>query len=225
MNSKNSIKILKYIGLSLFAFLLVYGLAVVILADLSTDKEIVELEEVTIYLKFNGVHTDIVVPVKNEVHDWSKEIQFKHTIGKDSSAPFLGFGWGDKGFYLETPTWADLKFSVAFKAVFGLGSSAMHTTYHKQIKETVSCKKLTISKEQYARLVAYIQSGFQVDENKHVVLIETDANYGDSDAFYEGVGKYSLFKTCNTWTNTALKSCGQKACWWTIFDDPILAKY
>ena len=225
MNSKNSINILKYIGLSLFAFLLVYGLAVVLLANLSTDKEIVELEEVTIYIKSNGVHTDIVVPVKNDVHDWSKEIQFKHTIGKDSSAPFLGFGWGDKGFYLETPTWADLKFSVAFKAAFGLGSSAMHATYHEQIMETASCKKLTISKEQYVRLVAYIQSGFQVDENNHVVLIETDANYGDSDAFYEGVGKYSLFKTCNTWTNTALKSCGQKACWWTIFDDPILAKY
>ena len=225
MNSKNSINILKYIGLSLFAFLLVYGLAVVLLANLSTDKEIVELEEVTIYIKSNGVHTDIVVPVKNDVHDWSKEIQFKDTIGKDSSAPFLGFGWGDKGFYLETPTWADLKFSVAFKAAFGLGSSAMHATYHEQIMETASCKKLTISKEQYVRLVAYIQSGFQVDENNHVVLIETDANYGDSDAFYEGVGKYSLFKTCNTWTNTALKSCGQKACWWTIFDDPILAKY
>ena len=69
MNSKNSIKILKYLGLSLFAFLLVYGLAVVILADLSTDKEIVELEELTIYLKSNGVHTDIVVPVKNDYKD------------------------------------------------------------------------------------------------------------------------------------------------------------
>jgi uncharacterized protein (TIGR02117 family) len=225
MDSRITLKTLKYTGLSFLVFVLLYALAVVILPNLETDKEIAEQEEVTIYIKSNGVHTDIVVPVKNDVHDWSKEIQFKHTLGKDSTAPFLGFGWGDKGFYLETPTWADLKASVAFNAVFGLSSTAMHTTYHKQIKETASCKQLMITKKQYARLVAYIQSGFRVDENKHVVLIKTDANYGDSDAFYEGVGKYSLFKTCNTWTNTALKSCGQKACWWTVFDDPILDKY
>ena len=40
-----------------------------------------------------------------------------------------------------------------------------------------------------------------------------DANHYRSanDAFYEAKGRYSLFFTCNTWTNNALKICKQKA--------------
>ena len=33
--------------------------------------------DVAIYIKTNGVHTDIVVPVKNEVKDWRNEIKFE----------------------------------------------------------------------------------------------------------------------------------------------------
>jgi hypothetical protein len=49
--------------------------------------------------------------------------------------------------------------------------------------------------------------------------------YGDNDAFYEAIGSYNLFKTCNTWTNNALKSCGQKACFWTPFESGIFYQY
>ena len=69
-------------------------------------------------------------------------------------------GWGDKGFYLDTPSWADLKFSTAFKAVFGINTAAIHATYYKELKENELCKKIEISKEQYKDLVAYIQKSF-----------------------------------------------------------------
>lgn len=51
--------------------------------------------------------------------------------------------------------------------------------------------------------------------------INTNAVYGKTDAFYEAKGKYSLFKTCNTWTNNALKASEQRACVWTIFQSGI----
>lgn len=57
------------------------------------------------------------------------------------------------------------------------------------------------------------------------IHIGTHANYGLTDAFYDGVGRYNLFRTCNTWTNDALKACGQKACWWTPFDTGIFRQY
>ena len=31
---------------------------------------------------------------------------------------FVSFGWGDKNFYANTPTWKDVTFSVGFKALF-----------------------------------------------------------------------------------------------------------
>ena len=56
----------------------------------------------------------------------------ENTKSKDSTAEYLAFGWGDKGFYLDTPEWSDLKASTAFKAAFALGNSAMHTTFINQ---------------------------------------------------------------------------------------------
>ena len=49
--------------------------------------------------------------------------------------------------------------------------------------------------------------------------------YGNNDQFYEAVGSYSCFKTCNTWTNQALKESKLKACLWTPFDFGIISKY
>ena len=47
----------------------------------------------------------------------------------------ISIGWGDKGFYLDTPTWAELKLSTALIAGFGLGNAALHITYYDEIAE------------------------------------------------------------------------------------------
>lgn len=134
-------------------------------------------------------------------------------------------GWGDKGFYLETPTWADLKVSTAVRAAFGLSTTALHTTYYKTMLESQDCRKIVISKKHYLQLVKYINSSFDMEQDGSPTLVQSDVRYGLSDAFYEAKGSYSLFTTCNTWANSALKSCGQKACVWTPFDTGIFALY
>jgi uncharacterized protein (TIGR02117 family) len=181
--------------------------------------------DVTMYILTNGVHTDLVVPLKNEQMDWSRDVRFENTVSKDTTAQFVAFGWGDKGFYLETPTWADLKFTTAFKAAFGLSTSALHTTFYKEMRESETCRKITISKQQYGQLVSYIKDTFTPDKNGRTQYIKTTANYGKWDAFYEANGTYSLFHTCNTWANNGLKKCGQKASLWTPFDTGIFYHY
>jgi uncharacterized protein (TIGR02117 family) len=222
---KKLLKITLRIVLGFIAFVALYLLSAWGLSKITISAEPETGKDVTIYILTNGIHTDIVVPVKNEQMDWSKELKFENTVGKDTSARFVGMGWGDKGFYLNTPTWAELKFSVAFKAAFALSTSAIHATYHKQLEESSSCKKITISKDQYARLITFITESFKTDSAGHFINIKTKANYGTADAFYEANRKYNLFYTCNTWANNALKSCGQKACLWTPADSPIFDKY
>lgn len=215
-----------YTILFVIAFVGIYLLAAFCLSRITVSKEENTVPEVAIYIKTNGVHTDIVVPVKNHITDWSRSLPFDHTHLKDTSAiQWLAMGWGDKGFYLQTPTWADLKFSTAFKAAFALSTTAMHTTYYVAMKEDSSCKKIMMSTDQYKRLVTYLQQAFQQDAGGQPVPIITNANYNNADAFYEGTGRYSLFKTCNSWANAALKTCGQKACLWTAFDTGIFLKY
>jgi uncharacterized protein (TIGR02117 family) len=206
-------------------FVIFYFIAAFALSRITVDREKDSKEEVAIYIRTNGVHTDIVVPVHTDQMDWSKEVKYENTVLKDTSYKYLAVGWGDKGFYLQTPNWSDLKFSVAFNAAFGLSTTAIHATFHRQLSENESCRKILISREQYSQLINYIMAGFDKDANGHFMVIDTKANYGNSDAFYEATGRYNLFCTCNTWANLALKSCGQKCCVWTVFDKGIFMKY
>jgi uncharacterized protein (TIGR02117 family) len=121
--------------LGFLAFVALFLLAAFLLSIWTVKKEPGTSNDVAIYILTNGDHTDIVVPVKNEVTDWSREMSFQNTIGHDTTAKYLAVGWGDKGFYLNTPTWSQLKFSTAFKAAFALSTSAIHATYYQSIKE------------------------------------------------------------------------------------------
>lgn len=203
----------------------VYLLGAFTVPAISVPAETSLKKDITIYILTNGVHTDIVVPLKTADKNWNTEISFENVTKPDTNAKWLAFGWGDKGFYLNTPTWAQLKFSVAFKAAFGLSSSAMHATFHNSLHESASCKRISISTKQYLRLIAYIENSLKLDTNGHVINIKTTANYDNHDAFYEANRRYNLFYTCNTWANNALKACGQKACLWTPRDKPIFDKY
>jgi uncharacterized protein (TIGR02117 family) len=219
------LKILKRVLISIIVLVVLYfGIGyccsrIVISAEKDTAKE------VAIFIKTNGKHTDIVVPVRNEIIDWSEKIPFRNNISQDTVFSFLAFGWGDKGFFLDMPTWDDLTFGLAFKAAFWLGTTAMHTTYYKELAEDKDCRKIMISKLQYERLVIFITDKFKKGTDGNFINIRTDAAYGTTDAFYEAKGRYNLFYSCNTWANDALKACGQKHCLWTFFDDPIFSIY
>jgi uncharacterized protein (TIGR02117 family) len=230
MNKRMTIlkRTFKIIGLSIGAFvglILIYLGFAFSLSRMTVNPDVKSKDEVTIYILTNGVHTDIVVPVKTEQIDWSRYIKFENTAANDQTANLLALGWGDKGFYLETPTWGDLKASTAFKAAFGLSSSAVHATFYKSLKEDNQCKSIHISNVEYQKLVGYIKESLILNVDGDPVLIKTTANYGKNDAFYEAAGSYSVFRTCNTWTNNSLKSCGQKASVWTPFDTGIFCHY
>ena len=218
-------KTFKYLGIFLL-FLCIYGLLVTLMSYITVNNKETAIDEpkVAIFILSNGVHTDIVVPVKNDTFDWSKQIKFEHTKAKDSTAKYLAIGWGDRGFYLETPTWADLKVSTALKATTGLSSSALHTTFYKSMKEDTYCKKIQISTVEYQKLVLFINDSFETRSGENI-KIETNAVYGKNDIFYEAKGSYSLFYTCNTWANQALKSANQKAALHTLTDTGIFRHY
>ena len=111
------------------------------------------------------------MPTKHPLKDWRNHF-IPSTFEKvDSTFEYVSVGWGDKGFYLETPTWDDLKFSTAFKAAFFMSSTAMHVTYKKQTPvECATCKKLILTEEQYKKLIIYIYSSFQ-KKNESLILI------------------------------------------------------
>lgn len=178
---------------------------------------------VEIFLKSNGVHTDLVLPVRHALWDWRSK--FDTTVFKPERQPlrYVSIGWGDKGFYLYTPTWADLKFSTAFSAMFLFTPTAMHVTYKTDIPRCGELvKRVLISEAQYKQLIDYVLASFQQAGDGTFLRINATHYSGANDHFYEANGRYFLFKTCNVWTNSALKEIGVKTAFWAPFDKCVL---
>ena len=217
--------ILKTIGvlLGIVGLYIVLGLLLPLIkvpAEETSDPKTIPM-----YIYTNGMHTDLVVPIKTEVIDWSQQIPFENTLSKRTDFSYVGIGWGDKGFYLDTPTWADLKVSTAIKAAFWMSESAMHCTFYEKMQENDDCKKIMLTEKQYSDLVKFIKNQFKQDENGNFILIKTDAVYGKNDAFYDAKESYNFMQTCNTWANNGLKTAGQKAALWTPSDFGIFYHY
>lgn len=210
----------------LLLFIILYGIAAFSLPYIPVNSDFVQCKAnaVEIYILTNGVHTDLVLPLKNENKNWALTVNPADTKSGSTRANLVAFGWGDKGFYLETPTWAELKFKTAFKAAFGLSTSAMHVTFYEKLNESQSCKKICISRECYKKICLYIEESFDIDNKGNYIQIK-NASYGLDDSFYEAKGTYNLFHTCNTWANNGLKACNLKACLWTPFDKGIFYQY
>jgi len=173
-------------------------------------------DSVTIFVLSNGVHTDIALPLISKTKDWSTVFPRDTFCIKDTCYNYVGFGWGNKEFYLNTPEWSDLKLSTAFRAGFGIGETAMHVKYLKAPRKiSGNCAAITVSAKKYSDLVKYIEESFRV--NKGAVTRITHPGYGNHDLFYEAEGKYTMFRTCNVWTNKALKKAGVKTGVWTPF--------
>lgn len=222
---KKTFKILLKTILGFLVFLVLYSIVIFFTSIISVNENnLYANRTIPVYILSNGVHTDIVLPLKNEIKDWSTQISYLDTKAKDSIRLNLAFGWGDKGFYLDTPTWTDLKASTAVKAITGLSSSAMHITFYGDLKENENCKKFFISENQYQSMIHYIENSFALDNSNKMQRIGTHS-YGKYDIFYEAKGSYNLFYTCNTWANQALKAGKQRAALWTVLDKGIFYHY
>ncbi|MFN3406075.1 MAG: TIGR02117 family protein [Cytophagaceae bacterium] len=180
-----------------------------------------ETGDIDVYVQSNGVHTNVIVPYTHEVQDWNAIIKPEHFSYPDRNIEYLAFGWGDRDFYINTPTWSDLRLSTAFNALFWRGTAVLHVTAYPYApsvdRKTVHIK---ISEEEYRLLSCYIEKSF-ITENDTLVPVRFHYLY-ENDAFFEGKGRYSFIKTCNVWTSQALKHAGIRTAFWAPFDWNIL---
>lgn len=200
-----------------------YFTAYFICSNIVVNEDSNQAPDMEIFIASNGVHTDLIFPVRSPQIAWDTVFKPQTFKSVDSTFEYIAMGWGDKGFYLETPTWADLKASTAFKAVFFLSSSAMHVCYHKKLKPSPACRPIKISAQQYQKLINFYQSTL-LRKAQAIQLIK-DKGYTAYDNFYEARGTYSFLKTCNVFTNDALKYASVKAPYWSPFEGGLMKHY
>lgn len=168
----------------------------------------------------NGVHTDFCLIWQELPTEWQSFIDIK--LFAPSQPEYISFGWGDRGFYLETPSWVELKPKVAFKALFKLGQSVMQVVLHEELPLSSArfVARLALNHEQYQALLQHIRQSFATDEQNQAIPVDFEGlpayehlNYH----FFEGYGQYHFFQTCNNWINQGLKKAGLRVAHWAPF--------
>jgi uncharacterized protein (TIGR02117 family) len=204
------VRLLRYFGkflLALLGLVVVYLLLAVVLSLIPTSPQPVSnAEQHMLYISSNGVHTDFIVPRQYVPAGLQQE------LGYLGDYDYLAFGWGDKGFYLETPTWAELKLSTAIRAMFLPSPTAVHVTGYAAVGKKWA--KLPVTQWQIDRLFEHVELTFERDASGQLQRID-DSGYGDNDEFYEALGSYNAIVTCNTWVNRGMKKMRVRTALWS----------
>lgn len=222
MKAFNSIflKIFKNVFKCILCFILIpitYIIISLILSTITINRKIEnQVFDKKAYISTNGVHLNIIIPIQD------LDSLFLLGLKHDETDEYLSFGWGDENFYLNTPTWGDLTFKNAFRAMFLKSSSLMHVTRYKHKKS--HWIEIDVSDSELQKLTSYLLNTFVTDENGMKVMLE-NKGYTSTDDFYKSKGSYSIFKTCNSWVNIGFKKSGLKCCLWTPFDFSLINKY
>lgn len=160
----------------------------------------------------NPIHTDIAIPVDAETLTRFPFLAQSGMPVAHPNARWMVFGWGGRAFYIETPTWSDLK-PVPLMKGLTLDRSVIHADVAGEIVEpSESVTGFEIGTDEYQRLLAFIELSFTPKDGRIQAI--PDAEYGDNDRFFEANGWFSAAVGCNTWTAKALREAGLRTGWW-----------
>ncbi|SDB50734.1 conserved hypothetical protein [Agrobacterium fabrum] len=204
--------VLRWIGSGLLLVVLLLVLGTVVPRPFFAD-EANDAKDREILLLSNPIHTDIALPVDDDLRRVFAELQEGGIAVNHPAAATLVFGWGGRSFYIQTPTWADLKPMPVLRS-FTLDSSVMDVDVTGDFPaDLAGVKRLRISEAGYQRLIAGISASF-VRQDGRVQLVP-GAGYGLTDAFFEANGWFNAFAGCNTWSAAMLRQAGIRTGWWT----------
>jgi len=176
------------------AIILIIGMLSYILMTRKTNvKRTLDAHYDTIYLKDNGSHLDIIL--------------------QNEARVYKAYGWGSKEFYTNVPTWGDLSFKKALKALFYDESIIRVNTYHDLSSEWIPIK---VSKQELTYIEQSICNSFKRYEGNIYYI---------SSGLHEAHGQYTPFNTCNTWVNDIFKGAGLLSRKWLIFSSGLSNLY
>lgn len=169
---------------------------------------------VTIWVEDNGIHTGLVMPKQAAGVDW-RGVFTAEAVREPRYARFahVAVGWGDRGFFVGTPTWWDLRPGTVVAAALGSDDTVLHVEHVAQPVVGERVRAVVLTPAQYRRLVQVVRASLAAGR--------AAPGYGGHDAFYPAHGRYDALNTCNTWTGRALAEAGVRVGRWTPFSAPV----
>lgn len=177
----------------------------------------------SVYLIGDIQHIDFLLPVNNGLYDWRKFLNLEQ-IGRDPGGDYryLKFGWGDRDFYMNTPSLDRIQIPRLLRTLFKPGNpTAVHVNGYTEVPNEASHNTVCIglSRTEYLDLVAYLQRSF-----RHQNADRIQDGFAEAAGFYEGSGTYSIAYTCNSWVADGLNEANITTPLWSGLAPPVLAK-
>jgi uncharacterized protein (TIGR02117 family) len=194
-------------GIIIYLFLVILG-TIIPSGQYQPSKD----GEISIYLTTNGIHSDLVLPIRQSNKDWLKHLS--PDFQKYQAYRYVALGWGDYDFYLQSKKGTDIWDII--NTLFIPSKGILHLQFYRnELIENEQVIGLKISQKQYINLCQYIEN--QLITNKYQQLSFIENGYGSDDYFFAAKGTYHLFNTCNNWTNGGLKVMNIRTGLWTPF--------
>jgi uncharacterized protein (TIGR02117 family) len=159
-----------------------------------------------IYVVGDITHTNIIVPVRNDVFDWGAHLNLQ-SVGSDAEAnyQYLAFGWGEREFYMNTATPADFRWSNALRALLLINQSVLYVQgLPTAPSPDANTRCVRLSQANYLSLMQFIHRTFEQTPTGDKIRLQN--GYTANGGFYAAKGKYSIFRTCNNWTAEGLRA-------------------
>lgn len=172
----------------------------------------------------DAAHSEIVLPVATDDFDWRDYLGTDADFERPADATHVAIGWGDEGFYMHTPTWAELRLDRAVAAAFWPTATVMRVTFRGPPAPGPYESVFKISPESLARLTSAAADEFDLGDSLEPIPL-TAGSYADcyrsyrdrghEVEFYRARGTYTALYTCNTWTSDRLAGIGVTTARWT----------
>src|SRR3546814_19000558 len=102
----------------------------------------------------------MVVPTANKVKDWRSLFLPNDLSDPRYAEDHLLFGWGERNFYLQPPSWSELDLSVAARALIYGRRTLLHVAHVHDHRPGPDMRPVTISNAPYALLARRIAAQF-----------------------------------------------------------------
>lgn len=160
------------------------------------------------------IHTNLVVPVQTDAFNWRTALPEPLTRSQ-----YIGFGWGERNWYMNPPTRLEDIVPRGFQALFFPNLAALRVQAHDRLPDHDEVKCVGVERSQYLALMQFIKQSFQKTEQGQLIQRSDPAT---GTAFYEATGRYSILRNSNHWTAEGLEIAGINTPLWAGFSPAVM---
>ncbi len=168
-------------------------------------------EGVPILVETNGVHVSLVLPMAAAGQDLSDLIRPEHLANRELYGTHAMIGWGHGAVYRNAETWGDVRSGDIASAVFGSQDTLLHIYHQIDPQQSRRRKRIIVSEKQFRHIITMVRASFELTNGQSKAF----PAYAPNNLFYDSIGHYSAFYTCNEWTASVLRRAGVRVGIWT----------